>query len=105
MIVSGVFLVAVQIAATVGGAYAYKLSAGVWAGALVSRDVRTAMLGRVRVSAVVLGRTEWSSFCVSTMDSGGVSANSPQPWKRKRNFWYAVTVKSYVCVSRLRAVC
>ncbi len=38
-----------------------------------------------------------------------VLANSPQPWKRKRkrNFWYAVTVKSYVCVgvSRLRAVC
>ncbi len=38
-----------------------------------------------------------------------VLANSPQPWKRKRkcNFSYVVTVKSYVCicVSRLRAVC
>ncbi len=40
-------------------------------------------------------------------DRGGVLANSPQPWtrKRKRNFWYDVMVKSYVCVSRLRAVC
>ncbi len=37
----------------------------------------------------------------------GVLANSPQTWKRKRNFWHAVTVKSYVrvCVSRLQAKC
>ncbi len=37
----------------------------------------------------------------------GVSANSLRPWKRKHkhNFWYAMIVKSFVCVSRLRAVC
>ncbi len=43
------------------------------------------------------------------LNQKGVSANSPQPWKRKRkrNFWYAVMVKSCVCVcvSSLRALC
>ncbi len=41
------------------------------------------------------------------LESVGIISKHPQPWKRKRNFWYAVTVKSYVCVcvSRLRAVC
>ncbi len=35
----------------------------------------------------------------------GVLANSLQPWKRKRNFWHVLMVQSFVCVSRLRAVC
>ncbi len=43
-------------------------------------------------------RTAIEAACAVTTVHRGVLANSPQLWKRKRkrNFWFAVIVKSYV---------
>ncbi len=68
----------------------------------LSSDLFVLVVGK-NTNFMTLNSLHWRVLA----NSGEFQQNSPQTWKRKRNFCCVVIVKSYiyVCVSRLRVVC